>query len=629
MDTAAAVVAASTDIESCDFDDSSSNNTKAKEAAAAASAVVSAVGTIDDKKDADFDPITLPQSTHTLLFTEPVCSKSFQFSVAIATLSILCLLLALTNNGITLDGIGQVPANVGKAVKIAQFASIFIALLMEEEIPTGLYLLRRIPKTYFKSKFPELRYSKFVAASCLRIFMGYLFLVNVLFLLMMSDNVIDIFFDFIALQFLQQLDDISFNLARMGVFSKSLRVATTSKYFRTEFRRQTKVKRSKRIGFFLGNGDYQCKSITVIIKDEVWEESVVQMPGEESKAMVLVYPYFNGVYSQDGTSHDGRPVYVEQKKFDGTPFDTTSPEPKTISIKIPARIQYCKSIRAWVFMHDYIRKSTHHEDSECPWLLRSEETDVYDIEQVQGPWQVWAGVIGKTDVDITCNECNDNADCNLNGECTKDGKCECYDDVEGYRFPVPLRTEEFNDTWSVVPVGWGKGLFQEYDRPVYVYQGGSPLVDDDKDAVYLIYSGDRWFGLYQPGVQFLYGETYEANFKAAVMNYHAFWDRAYNSGTVIVSDPTTGDTPVVSTTIKCMGVDFYYIGERGNQFGPYGALYPLQLNNQTGRGYFRCNDTNPYLYGDPFQNINITGPGRRVLHTEGMFDNYVWLGGAN
>eukprot|EP00985_Skeletonema_marinoi_P022295 scaffold14206_cov95-Skeletonema_marinoi.AAC.2 len=317
MDTAAAVVAASTDLESGDFDDSSSNNTKAKEEAAAASAVVSAVGigTIDDTKDEDFDPITLPQSTHTLLFTEPVCSKPFLFSVAIATLSILCLLLALTNNGITLDGIGQVPANVGMSVKIAQFASIFIALLMEEEIPTGLYLLRRIPKTYFKSKFPELCYSKFVAAAILRIFMGYLFLVNVLFLLMMSDNVIDIFFDFIALQFLQQLDDISFNLARMGVFSKSLRVATTSKYFRTEFRRQTKVKRSKRIGFFLiyvtvkqGNGDYQCKSITVIIKDEVWEESVVKMPGEESKAMVLVYPYFNGSYNQDGTSHDGRPV---------------------------------------------------------------------------------------------------------------------------------------------------------------------------------------------------------------------------------------------------------------------------------------------------------------------------------
>jgi len=43
-----------------------------------------------------------------------------------------------------------------------------------------------------------------------------------------------------------------------------------------------------------------------------------------------------------------------------------------------------------------------------------------------------------------------------------------------------------------------------------------------------------------------------------------------------------------------VGVDFYEIGERGNQFGPYGALYPLQLNNQTGRGVFRC--TGPLTY---------------------------------
>jgi len=129
----------------------------------------------------------------------------------------------------------------------------------------------------------------------------------------------------------------------------------------------------------------------------------------------------------------------------------------------------------------------------------------------------------------------------LNGECKKDGKsCECFKDVEGVQFigqhcEVRLKDdchtiygEKSNDTWSVVPVGWGKGLFQEYDRPVYVYQGGSPLIDDDNDAVLLIYSGDRWFGLYQPGGQFLFGETFEPFFKASVMNYHAFWDRAYN-----------------------------------------------------------------------------------------------------
>ena len=135
-------------------------------------------------------------------------------------------------------------------------------------------------------------------------------------------------------------------------------------------------------------------------------------------------------------------------------------------MKIPAKIQYCKSIRAWVFMHEYIQKSTR-DDSECPWLLRSEETEVYDIEEVQGPWQVWAGVISNTDgmyfrvphwncqtfllrvlshshvffdnlaVDIVCNQCNDDADCNLNGVCKEDGKCECFDDVEGVQFIGP------------------------------------------------------------------------------------------------------------------------------------------------------------------------------------------------
>ena len=34
-----------------------------------------------------------------------------------------------------------------------------------------------------------------------------------------------------------------------------------------------------------------------------------------------------------------------------------------------------------------------------------------------------------------------------------------------------------------------------------------------------------------------------------------------------------------------MGVDFFEIGERGDQFGPYGALYPLQLNIKLVEGY--------------------------------------------
>ena len=59
----------------------------------------------------------------------------------------------------------------------------------------------------------------------------------------------------------------------------------------------------------------------------------------------------------------------------------------------------------------------------------------------------------------------------------------------------------------------------------------------------------------------------------------------------MVSDPTSGSTPV--------GVDFYVIGERGDQFGPFGALYPIQLHNQTGKGYYRC-------AGSDFKSENVS-----------------------
>lgn len=55
---------------------------------------------------------------------------------------------------------------------------------------------------------------------------------------------------------------------------------------------------------------------------------------------------------------------------------------------------------------------------------------------------------------------------------------------------------------------------------------------------------------------------------------------SYTEDTIYVSDITAQDTPV--------GVDFYWAGEKGEQFGPFGVLYPW--SNETGRGYFRCSE---------------------------------------
>ena len=81
----------------------------------------------------DEEAVTLPGSTHSFLFTENVKSLPYMFGVTIAGMSLTCLILALINNAQD----WSVPANVAIEVKIAQYLSIFIALLMEEGTRLG------------------------------------------------------------------------------------------------------------------------------------------------------------------------------------------------------------------------------------------------------------------------------------------------------------------------------------------------------------------------------------------------------------------------------------------------------------------------------------------------------------
>jgi len=331
---------------------------------------------LDQKEEIVNHELQLPPSTHTLFFTEKICSLPYAFAIGIAIMSCLCLILVLANN---LDGGSEgnpfnVPANVSTSVRAAQYLSILVALLMEEEIPTGLYLLRMISKATFQNKFPDMKYEKFVFASILRICLGYSFLINVFFVIIQADGVIDIFYDVLALQFVEQLDDIAFRLAKMDVLGKRLELACTEQCFQTEFEKHKKLgRRSKRISLFLKgvyflnfcvflsgmivlstrqtSGYYQCHSITVGFADNVWAESWVRTPSGQYEEWLLVYSYFSGVYIQDGTSA-GRPIYKEMRKFDRTPYEEV----------VPAEIRYCEEINAWVFTHESIQKSTSPDE---------------------------------------------------------------------------------------------------------------------------------------------------------------------------------------------------------------------------------------------------------------------------
>ena len=49
----------------------------------------------DTKDDDDFEPITLPESTHTLLFTEPIHSRTFLFNSYSCTFYLVLTFIAI------------------------------------------------------------------------------------------------------------------------------------------------------------------------------------------------------------------------------------------------------------------------------------------------------------------------------------------------------------------------------------------------------------------------------------------------------------------------------------------------------------------------------------------------------
>lgn len=544
----------------------------------------------------------LTQSTHSFLFTEPTFSLPFNFALVIISISYICLLLALVNvlyEDYTPDNPFNVPVGVSTEVKIAQYLALLIGLIMEEEIPESLYLLRMITEKTLHQREPDLKYGKFIFCAVLRFIMGYLFYLNMFTVVVQATAVIDIFFDVLALQFLQQLDDIAFNLAKMDVFGKRIKRASTRKCFRAEFEKLPFGRRKKMsvfvkvmyiinlIGLMTGmamvtikqmNGYYHCQSITVQFDDRIWEKAYVMTDTGGVEQWALFYSYFNGVYVKNGTHH-GRPVYTEQNKFDDTEF----------KVKTGAIIKYCDGEGAWVFMHEKIRKDIGRDDADCPWLLRSPETSSYNLLEVDSSWSIWTGVIstGST-FQTSCNKCYSDADCNYHGTC-EDKKCVCdkrpidgiplYNGMQcQYSRPCPQLEGVEGDLWNIVPMDTCQP-WKAYGRGVYsYYMGGNMSVDTTIDYVALIYSGSRWLAtVHEDGKN--KGMDYWLHYSKEV---HAFWDKIYTKRTEVVSDPTLRADPIA--------VDFYKIGQRGPRHGPLGERIPIQ--EPPGSGYFQCAQLN-------------------------------------
>ena len=287
---------------------------------------------------------------------------------------------------------------------------------MEEEIPQGLILMRSISQKSFHESYPDLSYGRFLLSCLLRLIMGYLFLLNLFVTVVQADDVITIFFDILALEFVQHLDDMAFELGRKDILGLHLYHASNVEYkvlTRTAFKRMVEkegdeenplvekiqhhegdgntdekewrffcLRRRKakwnfrwilkatyffNLAFLLGGTIlvgtrqdayvYHCNSVSVAFGDQVWETAYVTNQTDihgPPEERTLVYSYFNGIYKITGRDILGYPIYTEMNKITGDTYEN----------RTGAEIAYCQAEEAWVFRHKDISKQNEFVDDE-------------------------------------------------------------------------------------------------------------------------------------------------------------------------------------------------------------------------------------------------------------------------
>ena len=166
----------------------------------------------------------LPESTFSMMITENILSFGFVTSIVVFLLAMTCLFMAHRNqadNGRPGNPLG-LPPNVQVEVRVAQYLMLLVGVLMEHEIPDGLEMIGKGMEQILSGDH-VLSMRKILLSSLLRLCMGYMFLLTLFVAVAQSDNVLDLFFNVLALEFVENIDTVIFALSRRGFFGRTLR----------------------------------------------------------------------------------------------------------------------------------------------------------------------------------------------------------------------------------------------------------------------------------------------------------------------------------------------------------------------------------------------------------------------
>ncbi|CAB9522004.1 expressed unknown protein [Seminavis robusta] len=485
----------------------------------------------------------LSEDTFGFLLATPVSSAPFYMGIGVLLFQVAIYVLMVMNL-LDVDQASEnlfgVPANVNWPVWIAQIIAIIIAVITQDDIRTGLDMLREGYGAEMQVAFPHSNRWKFVLSVFARMLGGSLGLITNFLLIVTSSTVIDLLLNFTALAFVGQLDEAAFFLSKQGFAGETcLDHATKIRWVLVRFK-QT-------------GGEYLCGTIIVQMGDELRPEMGT----------------FSGLYdltNADGLIFSSRHVQYTDRAAGGT------------------RFVYCADNGYWVLQWKSSLDGQFPTSTCQDYYARSSKTSEFDLTKVVDiQWYVRDEFKRETVLEpffLHCFDCGHTYNADTGDHCSGRGTCSnavCSCDQGWYG----LRCEFLQPCPKLQLDARVSGSFLKNNEIALHLEGGLDiLMDKSQNPPRLIeaynkpvfaghllhghhllvfYTGRRWVsthtGLISPSANWTQFNSKETALQELIKffdNFHGHWT---NYAVEFISEPMDIATPADAP--QPIGILFY------------------------------------------------------------------------
>mmetsp|Transcript_3569 Transcript_3569/g.5151 ORF Transcript_3569/g.5151 Transcript_3569/m.5151 type:complete len:1299 (+) Transcript_3569:212-4108(+) len=487
----------------------------------------------------DFTERCLYEDTFSFLIYSHVCSRTFFLAMFVFLFQIAIYIVLAVDiiNVSNKKNPLKLPPGVESSVRIAEALAIVVAIITQDDVRKAVNLIRDGYNEELVNAFPGASKRKWILSIVLRGSEGLMGLCLTFLLIMQETTVIELLLNFLAMEFVSQLDDVVFVLTREGFTGRELQKEARKlsrtfyhvNHLSTGSRTASIVTKAYFIilftimfaawGIIFANqtkGNYLCSPIFA-------QFSVDVMP---------MLGTFTGLYRLHSKHFHGRSSYISIEKGG----------------RGRVLLAYCRAEKRWTLS----LSKAEEKDDPCNWIAASDKSTDFDVlATANSQWIVRSeakgAVLPLTKPFLECYDCGDaqaNGDdvalpagssdfsfCGEYGECFNFKKgffCGEYGEEDGwcdspfsrcicssyryglrceYSYPCGVLEMEIKqrDERDVKTLG-GRSfasryyLFEGVDasyRPVYISEHLEPLeltgwqpIENDFD--FILFTGSRW-----------------------------------------------------------------------------------------------------------------------------------------